>query len=135
MPIKVTITIPISVPPMMRRALSAMIRTKPSRHNSAGPCLRSPSVTRVALLSTTIPDSSSAMMPRKRPTPAEIASFRFLGIELMMYSRSRKTEIRRKISPEQNTPASACCHVYLSASTTVKAKNALSPMPGASAIG
>ena len=68
-------------------------------------------------------------------TPAEIASLRFLGIALMTYSRMRKTEIRRKITPEQNTPASACCQVYFMVSTTVKAKNAFKPMPGASAIG
>ena len=53
----------------------------------------------------------------------------------MMYSRILNTEIRKKITPEQNTPASACCHVYLWPSTTVKAKNALSPIPGAKAIG
>ena len=51
-------------------------------------------------------------MPRNSPTPAEIASFRFFGIELMMYSRIRKIEIRKKITPEQNTAASACCQVY-----------------------
>ena len=74
-------------------------------------------------------------MPRNSPTPAEIASFKFFGIELMMYSRMRKIEIRKKITPEQNTAASACCQVYFRVKTTVKAKKALSPMPGASAIG
>ncbi len=112
-PMKLTINMPINVPPMTLRELSAAISTKPRRHKSAGHCLRSPSVTRVAGLATTILDSSSAMIPRNRPTPAEIASLRFLGIELMTYSRMRKTEIRRKITPEQNTPASACCQVYL----------------------
>src|SRR5262249_13657770 len=72
---------------------------------------------------------------RNRPTPADIASFRFCGIALMMYSRMRKIEIKKKITPEQNTAASACCQVYFIVKTTVKAKNALSPMPGASAIG
>ena len=96
---------------------------------------RSPSVTSVAGLAVTIFASSSAMMPRNRPTPAEIASFKFLGIELMMYSRMRNIEIRKKITPEQNTAASACCQVNFIVSTTVKAKNALRPMPGASAIG
>ena len=108
---------------------------KPKRQRIAGHCLRSPRVTSVAGFATTILASSSAMMPRKRPTPAEIANFRFFEIELMMYSRMLKIEIRKKITPEQNTPASACCQLYLCSSTTVKAKNALSPMPGASAIG
>ena len=67
--------------------------------------------------------------------PADMASLRFRGIELMMYSRILKIEIRKKITPEQNTAASACCQVYFMVNTTVKAKNALSPMPGASAIG
>ena len=53
----------------------------------------------------------------------------------MMYSRMRKIEIRKKITPEQNTAASACCQVYFIVKTTVKAKKAFSPMPGASAIG
>ena len=53
----------------------------------------------------------------------------------MMYSRMRKIEMKKKTTPEQNTAASACCQVYFIASTTVKAKKALSPMPGASAIG
>jgi hypothetical protein len=34
-------------------------------------------------------------------------------MELMMYSRILKAEMRKKITPEQNTPASACCQVYL----------------------
>jgi hypothetical protein len=74
-------------------------------------------------------------MPRNKPTPADIASFMFRGIELMMYSRIRKIEIRKKITPEQNTAASACCQVYFIVNTTVKATKAFSPMPGASAIG
>ena len=52
-------------------------------------------------------------MPRNSPTPAEIANFRFRGIELMMYSRIRKIDSRKKSTPEQNTAASACCQVYL----------------------
>src|SRR5262245_13143743 len=103
---------------------------KPARQRIAGHCLRSPSVTSVAGLATTILASSSAMMPRKSPTPAEIANLRFFGMELMMYSRILNTEMRKNSTPEQNTPASACCQVYLWASTTVNAKNALSPMAG-----
>src|SRR5262249_48646472 len=97
---------------------------KPARQRIAGHCLRSPSVTSVAGFATTSLASSSAMMPRKSPTPAEIANLRFFGIELMMYSRILKTEMRKNSTPEQNTPASACCQVYLWASTTVNAKNA-----------
>ena len=69
---------------------------------------------------------------RRRPRSRALS---FSGWNLMMYSRTWRIEIRKKITPEQNTAASACCQVYLMVSTTVKAKNALSPMPGASAIG
>lgn len=69
------------------------------------------------------------------PTPADTASLRFCGIESMTYCRIRNTEMRKNSTPEQNTAASACCHVYLYVSTTVKAKKALMPMPGASAMG
>src|SRR5215831_3431852 len=86
---------------------------KPARQRIAGHCLRSPSVTSVAGLATTILASSSAMIPRKSPTPAEIANLRFLGIELMMYSRILNTEMRKNSTPEQNTPASAATLVTL----------------------
>ena len=46
-----------------------------------------------------------------------------------------KNEIKKKMTPEQKTAASACCQLYFHGNTSVKAKNALSPMPGASAIG
>src|SRR5262249_51110922 len=72
---------------------------KPARQRIAGHCLRSPSVTSVAGLATTILASSSAMMPRKSPTPAEVANLRFFGIELMMYSRMLKMEVRKKQHP------------------------------------
>ena len=54
---------------------------------------------------------------------------------LMMISRSLVAVMISASTPEMNTKASACCHVYLYPSTSVKAKKALSPMPGASAIG
>ena len=53
------------------------------------------------------------MMPRNRPTPAETASLRFCGMALMMYSRSRVAVMISASTPEMNTKASACCHVYL----------------------
>src|SRR5262249_33232418 len=103
---------PISVAPTMLRKLSATITTKPAKQRIAGHCLRSPSVTSVAGFATTIFASSSAMMPRNSPTPAEIANLRFFGIELMMYSRILKIEMRKKITPEQNTAPTACCQLY-----------------------
>ena len=70
-------------------------------------------MTSVAGLATTTLASSSAMMPRNSPTPAETASFKFCGIDSMTYWRMRNTEIKKNSTPEQNTAASACCHVYL----------------------
>ena len=52
-------------------------------------------------------------MKRNRPIPAEIASLRLRGIELITYSRSGVTEMMNANTPETNTKPSACCHVYL----------------------
>ena len=54
-----------------------------------------------------------AMISKKKPTPAETASFRFVGIDRMMYSRSRVAVMTSASTPETNTKASACCQVYL----------------------
>ena len=113
MPIAATIRMPITVPPITLRKFSAAISTKPRRHSTGGQLLRSPSVTSVAGCATTILASSSAMIARNRPTPAEIASFRFFGIASMMYSRTRNSDSAKNSAPEQNTAASACCHEYL----------------------
>ena len=45
------------------------------------------------------------------------------------------TDRNRKISPLMNTAPSACCQVKPMAPTTVKAKNAFNPMPGAMPMG
>src|SRR5215475_10917924 len=101
MPMTETASTPMRMPPTTRRAVSATIRTKPTRQKIADHCVKSPSVTSVAGLATTILACSSAMMPRKSPTPAEIASLRFFGIALMTYSRMRNTDRTKNNTPEQ----------------------------------
>src|SRR5262249_4510784 len=71
----------------------------------------------------------------KEPDAGGDRQFEILGDGVDDVFADPDTEMRKNSTPEQNTPASACCQVYLWASTTVNAKNALSPMPGASAIG
>ena len=109
----VTARMPISVPPISLREFSTTISTKPASASTGGHSLRLPSVTSVAGWSATMPDCWSAMMPRNRPTPAETASFRFCGIDVMMYSRSLVAVMISASTPEMNTKASACCQVYL----------------------
>src|SRR6266702_3510665 len=105
MPTSETTSTPMRMPPATRREVSATISTRPMRQRMAGHCVRSPSVTSMAGLATTIFACSSAMMPRKSPTPAEMASLRFPGMALMTYSRMRNTDRMKKRTPEQNTAA------------------------------
>ncbi len=109
---------------------------KKPRIASSGPAsVRSPSATKVASLASTISAFFSAMIPRNRPKPAATA----LRIECGMPSTSqRRTPVTvriRKITPEMKTAPSACCQVKPIAPTTVKAKKAFSPIPGAIPIG
>ena len=50
-------------------------------------------------------------------------------------SRNRVAETRRNSTPAQNTMPSPVCQGTLFCSTIVKAKNAFSPIPGATANG
>ena len=75
-------------------------------------------------------------MPRNRPTPAETASFRFCGIALMMvFAQPGGGDDQRQHAGDEHEGERLLPRVFVAPSTSVKAKNALSPMPGASAIG
>ena len=69
------------------------------------------------------------------PTPAVTAFLRSFGIQFIICSLKLVTVKIINNTPSINTPKSAICHVYPICKTTVYAKNALSPIPGASAIG
>src|SRR5699024_3866325 len=63
------------------------------------------------------------------------AIFISIGMGLILYSRSPVNVSSTNITPEKRTPVKAVCHGIPIVSTTVKAKNAFSPMPGAKAMG
>jgi hypothetical protein len=82
---------------------------KPAMASRVGADRRSPSVTKVAGLATTMPAFLSAMMPRKRPMPAEIAMRCEVGMASTMSSRTCVTLRMRKSTPEMKTAPSATC--------------------------
>ena len=70
-----------------------------------------------------------------RPMPTLTACFSVIGIALKIASRTLKHDKKIKITPSINTAASAICQEYPYWRTTVYAKYAFSPIPGASANG
>jgi len=71
----------------------------------------------------------------KSPIPAEMPIFRDLGMPLTMLSRRRVMVRRMKSTPSRKIAASATSQEMPMPSTTPKAKKALSPIPGARAMG
>ena len=74
------------------------------------------------------------------PIPADMPILRDFGIEFMIASRIDVRVRTANIAPSMKTAASAICHVtgaplIFMLRTTPNAKNALSPIPGARAIG
>lgn len=67
--------------------------------------------------------------------PATIAARSEGGMPATSQARTPVSDSARNTSPEMNTAASACCHGRPAAPTTVKAKNAFRPMPGAMPTG
>ena len=133
--ITVTTRMPIRIAPVTFSASSAAMMKNPSMASSGAGAIMCPRVTEVASLVTTIPAFFSAMMPRNIPMPAAIALRIECGMPATSQRRTPVTVRIRKMQPEMKTAPSACCQVNPSAPTTVKAKKALSPMPGAIAIG
>jgi len=75
------------------------------------------------------------MIVMKRPIPTATAFFIFAGIALMIASRTLKSESMMKRMPSRKTAVRAICQEYPIPMHTVYVKNALSPIPGASATG
>src|SRR3984893_9985260 len=90
---------------------SATITRKPAQANRVAGFFRLPRVTRVSGLAATIPASFSAMMPRKRPIPAEIAIFCDKGMASTIQERIRVRLRIRNNTPEMNTAPSATCQL------------------------
>ena len=75
------------------------------------------------------------MKVRKMPMPAAAAILISVGIALAIDSRMGVTEISKKITPAQKIIPSAVGHGTPLPRIIVKVKNALMPMPGATANG
>ena len=69
------------------------------------------------------------------PIPTLTAAFKFCGIALKIASRTFVADKRIKMIPSANTAVSAYSQLYPIPNTTVYAKYAFSPIPGASANG
>ena len=67
--------------------------------------------------------------------PAVTANFSAFGIARTTACRTPSTENTTNSAPETNTAPSAVCHGIFWPSTTVNAKYAFSPIPGACANG
>ena len=77
----------------------------------------------------------SPMNAINRPIPTLTADFKFSGIALKIASRTFVTDNTMNTRPSTKTAASAICQLYPIPITTVYAKYAFSPIPGASANG
>ena len=69
------------------------------------------------------------------PIPAPAAARSAAGMASAICSRSGVADTTRNSTPAQNTMPRAVCHGTLLWITIVNAKNALSPIPGATANG
>ncbi len=131
----VTTRIPIRIAPRTLSASRAAMIKKPPIARRGPDSRKSPRPTSVAGLSTTTPALFNPIRARNMPIPAAIALRNECGMPSTSQRRIPVTVRNRKIMPEMKTAPSACCHEKPIAPTTVKAKKALRPMPGAMPIG
>lgn len=94
-----------------------------------------PMATKVAGSSTTMPAFFMPRNARNAPIPEVIANFKLSGRACTMALRTPITDRTMNSTPERNTAPSAVSHGTPIWPTTVKAKNAFSPIPGAWAKG
>ena len=101
---------PIMIAPKTCLALKMMMSVNPIRKNRVSGRATLARVTMVASLPSTMPALCSAINPIKKPMPAEMPRFRFMGMLLMSHSRIGTILMTTKITPEIKTAPSAVCH-------------------------
>ena len=101
----------ITIAPGIFNLSKAIIKVNVNSANKTGADFKSPSPTRVAGLSTTIPAFFNPIIARNNPIPAPIPNFKDLGIALIKYALNGDMLIIKNKIPEQKTAANACCHV------------------------
>ncbi len=121
--------------PLILYAMSIPVTTMPKTNSRTPGDSTSPRATRVAGSPTITPADCSPMNAMNKPIPTLTASLRVIGISLTILFLTGSIESIRNITPSINTAASATCQLIPIPRTTVYAKNALSPMPGAKANG
>ncbi len=114
----------------MASSVAEMVRSP-----SATTVPSAPSVAIVVGSGTTMPAFLSPMKAMNSPMPAPTAILSWWGIALMIAPRTPVNASSRNSTPDTKVAASAVSHGMPNPSTTVKAKKAFSPMPGAWAIG
>lgn len=134
-PTIVVANMPNKMPPGTFIAKSTTVKMIPATARRTMGLVKSLRVTKVASLSTIMPALFKPIKAMKRPIPLGIAFFKFDGMDFNIASLTLKKEkIINKI-PSKNTAVKATSTLYFIVITTVKVKKALSPMPGANAIG
>ena len=118
-PAAVTPSTAMTTAPVTRARSSATMAMKPAATSSTGGLDTSPRVTSVAGWATTMPAFLSAMMPRKSPMPAEIASLSDCGTALTTQSRAGDRLSSRNSVPDRKTAPSATCQWKPICPTTV----------------
>ncbi len=128
--------ITIRMPPGTRKWLSIVMTTRPAPVSTIGQMAKSSgAVTSVAGWSITMPALCSAIMPRKKPMPAAMASLSEAGMEFISQRRNGSRLRNKNSRPATNTAASAICQLNPIPLTTPNVKKALMPMPGAKPAG
>ena len=86
------------------------MKKKPPADKMTSGFSRLPTVNSVVSLATTIPMLFSAIRPRKKPIPAEMAIFCERGMLSTIQRRTGKSDKITQMTPEMNTAPSAICH-------------------------
>ena len=129
------ITIPIKIAAGTRVAIKIKVTIIPKIESNEVPDVRCPNETIVESLATIKPALANPIKAMNKPIPAAMATFKSCGIMLMIVSRILKNVSNKKIMAATKTPAIAVCQGTFIPMTTEYAKNALTPKPGAIAIG
>ena len=136
-PITVVITIPKNNAPFTFLATNIPVITIPIIANNPGPDIILPNDTIVppSVGCTTMPAPSNPINAINKPIPTEIAFFIFAGIESTIASLTLNIVNNINIKPSSKTAVKANWYEYPIPKTTVNAKNAFNPIPGACANG
>ena len=134
-PNKAVDTKPIKMEPGTLFAIKMAITKIPKIVSQVVGTVKEPISTNEVLLAVTSPPPWRPTKAMKIPIPAAIASFKSFGIALITTSRTLRNERMVKRTEATNTPAIAFCQEIPIPKTTEKVKKALSPNPGATAIG